>query len=167
MDSATDLILDYSLVQCTETTSSVAMEKEGLRRCLEKLMAQHVDISTIATDRHTGVASLMKTDYPHIIHQYDVWHLAKSVTKKLGKKAETKHCSQLFPCFSHGSSPFLTTYGGLHKVVKVMHNSWLKNGNPLCTTFRMCMNGTVILKHCSLNVCIKHYLLRNCAVRNG
>jgi len=31
MDSATDLILDYSLVQCTETGTSVAMEKEGLR----------------------------------------------------------------------------------------------------------------------------------------
>jgi len=30
MDSATDLTLDYSLVQCTETGSSVVMEKEGL-----------------------------------------------------------------------------------------------------------------------------------------
>ena len=53
MDSATDLILDYSLLQCTDTTSSVAMKKEGLRQCLDKLMIQHVDISTIATDRHT------------------------------------------------------------------------------------------------------------------
>ena len=31
MDSATDLILDYSLVQVTETGSSVTMEKEGLK----------------------------------------------------------------------------------------------------------------------------------------
>ena len=31
MDSATDLILDYSLVQVIETGSSVAMEKEGLK----------------------------------------------------------------------------------------------------------------------------------------
>ena len=30
MDSATDLILDYSLVQVSEVGSSVAMEKEGL-----------------------------------------------------------------------------------------------------------------------------------------
>ena len=97
MDSATDLILDYSLVQCTEMGSSVAMEKERLRRCLDKLMAQDVDIFSIATDRHTGVVSLMKSDYPHIQHQYDVWHLAKKVTKKLGKKAKTKHCGQLLP----------------------------------------------------------------------
>ena len=31
IDSATDLSLDYSLVQCTNTGSSVAIEKEGLR----------------------------------------------------------------------------------------------------------------------------------------
>ena len=96
-DSATDLILDYSLVQCTQTGTSVAMEKEGLGQYLDKLMEQDVDISTRATDRHTGFASLMKTDYPHIQHQCDVWHLAKSVTKKLGMKAKTKHCGQLLP----------------------------------------------------------------------
>jgi len=39
-DSATDLILDYSLVQCTDTGSSVAMKKEQLRWCLDKLMVQ-------------------------------------------------------------------------------------------------------------------------------
>ena len=60
-------------------------------------MVHDVNISAIATDRHTGVASLMKTEYPHIGHQYDAWHLAKSVTKMLGKKAKTKHFDQLFP----------------------------------------------------------------------
>ena len=34
MDNATDLILDYSLVQVTETGSSVTMEKEGVEHCL-------------------------------------------------------------------------------------------------------------------------------------
>jgi len=54
-------------------------------------------MATIDTDSHTGIVSLRKTDYPHIDHQYDVWHLAKIVTKKLGKKGKTKHCGQLFP----------------------------------------------------------------------
>ena len=81
MDSATDLILDYGLLQVTETGSFVAMEKEGLRCCLGKLLAQGVDITSIATDRHTGVASLIKKDYSFIDHQYDVWHMPKSVTK--------------------------------------------------------------------------------------
>ena len=72
MDSTTDLILDYSLVQVTDVGSSVAMEKEGLRRCLDKLLTQGVSVASIATDRHNGVASLMKKEYSFIEHQYDV-----------------------------------------------------------------------------------------------
>ena len=37
-DFATDLILDYSLIQVSETGSSVAMEKEGLKRSLDKII---------------------------------------------------------------------------------------------------------------------------------
>ena len=46
-----------------------------------KLLTQAVTITFIATHRHTGVASLMKKEYSFIDHQYDVWHMAKSVTK--------------------------------------------------------------------------------------
>ena len=52
MDSATDLILDYKLIQCSETGSSVAMEKERLRQSLNYLLEQDVSIATIVTDRH-------------------------------------------------------------------------------------------------------------------
>ena len=82
MDSATDLILDYSLVQVSDVGSSVAMEKEGLGRCLNKLLTQGVTITSVATDRHTGIASLMKKEYSSVDHQYDVWNIAKSITKK-------------------------------------------------------------------------------------
>ena len=60
--------------------SSVAMEK-GLWHCLDKLLIQGVTITSIATDRHTGVASQMKKEYSFIHHQYDVWHMAKGVIK--------------------------------------------------------------------------------------
>ena len=40
MDSATDLILDYKLIQSSETGSSVAMEKEGLRRSLNYVLVR-------------------------------------------------------------------------------------------------------------------------------
>ena len=89
------------------------MEKEGLRHCLDKVLAQGVEITSIATDRHVGVASLMKKEYSFIDHQCDVWHLSKSVTKKLPK-------IKIVGSSTHGSSPFLTTYGGLHKLLMVM-----------------------------------------------
>ena len=97
MDSATDLILDYKLIQSSETGSSVAMEKEGLRRSLNYLLEQDVSIITIATDRHRGVDALMKSDYSHISHQYDVWHMAKGVVKQLTQKGKLKHCERLLP----------------------------------------------------------------------
>ena len=97
MDSASDLILDYKLIQSSETGSSVAMEKEGLRHCLKYLLDRDVSIDTIATDRHRGVGALMKSDYPSINHQYDVWHLAKSVVKKLTQKGKQRKCEQLLP----------------------------------------------------------------------
>ena len=97
MDSVTDLILDYKLIQSSETGSSVAMEKEGLRRSLNYLLERGVSIVTIATDRHRGVGALMKSDYPHISHQYDVWHMAKSVVKQLTQKGKLKHCERLLP----------------------------------------------------------------------
>ena len=50
MDQATSLIVDFSLVQVTECTSSVAMEKEGLKRCLEKVIPQ-LEVLTLAPDR--------------------------------------------------------------------------------------------------------------------
>ena len=39
----------------------------------------------------------MKNDYSFIEHQYDVWHLAKCVVKKLTQKGKQKHCEQLLP----------------------------------------------------------------------
>ena len=102
MDSPTDLILDYKLIQSSETGSSVAMEKEGLRRSLNYLLERDVSINTIAT----GVGTLMKTDYPYITHQYDVLHMAKSMVKQLTQKGKLKHCEWLLPWF-------LITYGNM------------------------------------------------------
>ena len=93
MDNATDLILNYSLVQVTETGSSVTMEKEGLERCLTNVLAKDVLVKSISTDRHTGVSALLKRKHPTIDHQYDVWHLAKSIVKKLTKAGKAKKCT--------------------------------------------------------------------------
>ena len=68
MDSATDLNLDYKLIQSSETGSYVAVEKEGLRRSANYLLEEDISIIAIATDRHWGVGSLMKSDNSHISH---------------------------------------------------------------------------------------------------
>ena len=116
----TDLILDYKLIQSSETGRSVAIKKEGLRRSLNYL---DVSIVTIATDRHQGVGALMKSDYPYINHQYNVWHMAKSVVKQLTQKGKLNTVNG----FYHGSIQFPITYGGLRRHVMEMY---MKSGHP-------------------------------------
>ena len=81
MDSAVNLILDYSLIEVSKVSSSVAMEKDGLQHCLDKLLTQGVTIASIATDSHTNLPSLMKKEYLFIDHQCDIWPMPKVVTK--------------------------------------------------------------------------------------
>ena len=87
--------------------------------------------------------------------------MAKGITK-IHKRAKTKHRGQLYPWIQC----IFNTYGGPHKPVTIMYSFLLRNGNLLYIIFLMYMNRTVILKHCSLNVCIKDCLLRKNGVGN-
>ena len=77
--------VDFHIVQVTETTSSVAMEKEAFKRCIEDLQNADLDVQIIATDHHAGIAALCWKEYPHIDHQFDIWYVTKGVMKKLTK----------------------------------------------------------------------------------
>jgi len=93
VNTASSKVLDFSLVQLTEVKNSNAMELEGLKRCLDHLQQEQVAIAKLATDRHVQVRAHLKKERPHIQHNFDVWHLVKSVQKKLFKKAELKPCA--------------------------------------------------------------------------
>ena len=97
IDQITDKIVDFQVVQVSEVTSSNAMEREGFARCMENIQDKGAKVKVVATDRHVSIKSDMKWNYPEIDHQYDVWHLAKSVTKKLNEKAMKKDCGDLSP----------------------------------------------------------------------
>ena len=77
MPQKTGEILNFRVVQVTEATSSVAMEKEGFQRCVDDLIASGFQFTCFATDRHTGIALLCHTEYYHVNHQFDVWHVSK------------------------------------------------------------------------------------------
>ena len=83
MDEKSNLIVEFSLVQVTEVSSSNAMEYEGCKRSLNSVIKKKVPIRCLTTDRHTTITAKMRAVFPTINHQYDVWHLSKWVTKKL------------------------------------------------------------------------------------
>ena len=97
MDADTNLILDQQLMTVTETGSSVLMEKAALQRSLDFLLSTGIQIKTLATDRHPGIKKLLQQEYPDINHQFDVWHMAKNVSKKLHQKALKKNANNLMP----------------------------------------------------------------------
>ncbi|XP_063078694.1 uncharacterized protein LOC134468751 [Engraulis encrasicolus] len=98
MEEQSQYIVDFQLVQVSEVTSSQAMEKKGFLRSLEFLQNEGMHIDCIATDRHVGVrAALKQRQYSHIDHQFDIFHMAKSVKKKLAEHAKTRSKAVLFP----------------------------------------------------------------------
>ena len=106
MDEKTKLIVDFNIVQVTEVTSSNAMEYEGCKRTLNATIKKKVPIRCLTTDRHTTITAKMRTNYAKIVHQYDVWHLSKWVTKKLTKKAKKKSCQELLQWIQSVSNHF-------------------------------------------------------------
>lgn len=85
-------VLDVQLVQSNEVHSSYHMELEGLKRSLARLEEEDIDISHLVTDRHSQVKCYMKRDQPHIVHLFDVWHVAKGVYRKLHAISKKRLC---------------------------------------------------------------------------
>ncbi|XP_057694194.1 uncharacterized protein LOC130917124 [Corythoichthys intestinalis] len=83
-------VLDIQLVQSNEVGSSVNMEKEGLKRCLDLLESSSVSLDYIVTDRHPQVQNYLRER--EISHYYDVWHVANGLSKKLDALAKKKDC---------------------------------------------------------------------------
>lgn len=89
-------IVATELIHVSEVKNSNHLEPEGLRRCINTVMNEDaLQIPVLTTDRHVMVGSIMKKDYPQIKHQFDLWHLVKSIIKKLWAKAKLKDCSDL------------------------------------------------------------------------
>ena len=122
-------VIDLSVVQVTEVKNSNDMELEGLKRCLDHLHEERVVISKLATDRHVHVRAHMKKERPQIKHNFDVWHLAKYVQKKLTSKAQTKQCVELKPWIQAS----LLISGGAQKLLKEMVRSVWRSGSQSFT----------------------------------
>ncbi|KAF4530368.1 hypothetical protein B566_EDAN018171 [Ephemera danica] len=65
------------------------LEKYACQACLTRTTAElgEKQIFTFLSDRHRGVAKMVRERFPEIYHSFDVWHLSKSLSKKLSKAA--------------------------------------------------------------------------------
>lgn len=97
MDLETGKILDFQLVQSNEVKSSVHMELEGLKRGIQQLEDAGLQIDNIITDRHGMVRKFMRTEHPDKNHYFDVWHVAKGISKKLESASKKRDCADIRP----------------------------------------------------------------------
>lgn len=95
LDMETQHILVFVIVKVSETTSSSKMEVEGFRKCMNYLLDLGFRIEILATGRHVQIRSIMNKEYKNVQHQFDVWHLCKSVKKKLVAKSKLRGCEDL------------------------------------------------------------------------
>ncbi|XP_026081932.1 uncharacterized protein LOC113058347 isoform X3 [Carassius auratus] len=93
MDLRTNTVVDIQLVQSNEVGGSCHMEKEGLKRSLALLESRGVNLDCIVTDRHPQVQKFLRER--NITHYYDVWHMAKGISKKLEAISKQKDCEKL------------------------------------------------------------------------
>ena len=147
MDEAPGNIIDFSLVQVSELSSSNAMENEGCLRSLNKVVGQNVNIRSLATDRHTTITAEMTV--PSIIHQYDVWHLSKWVTKKLTEKAKKKGNEPLFKWIKCVSNHLWWCSQTCGRNAESLQERWISNLNHVVNKqrwrnnkhFKKCAHG--------------------------
>jgi hypothetical protein len=113
MEQCSGLIVNFELVQVGESVLSddcshfdpvqrlkysQNLEKEGLIRCLHHVQTGLLGpVKILATDRHPQITSYMRTKQKHINHQFDIWHLAKSIVKKISSVTKSADCAPIQP----------------------------------------------------------------------
>ncbi|XP_077347750.1 uncharacterized protein LOC143996532 [Lithobates pipiens] len=98
MDIYSKKIVDFELVQVSQTTSSVAMEKLGFTIALDRILENEYDVQFVGTDRHTGIRKLLTTTkYENINHQFDIWHYVKNLKRKLIQISKKKAFRPILP----------------------------------------------------------------------
>lgn len=86
--------MTFVLLQANQTGgSSTNMELEGCKRSFSFLISSGQSLGTFISDRHRGIAKWIKECYPTIKHFYDLWHVARSVTKAMLKASKENGCS--------------------------------------------------------------------------
>lgn len=80
-------VVDFCVLNTADAKvkNSNAMEPMGMRHCLDNLKKWDIEIKVLTTDRHISIRKILRVEYPTIIHQFDLWHLVKSIVKKIVK----------------------------------------------------------------------------------
>lgn len=84
MNCKSNKVVDTLVIQKGQYSGE--LEKQACQELLNILITEDgLEISKFVNDRHQGISKMMRENYPSIYHAYDIWHMAKSLRKKLSK----------------------------------------------------------------------------------
>lgn len=66
------------------------MELQGAKNCFTFLRSAGVAIAVFISDRHRGIAKWIRESQTNTTHLFDIWHVARSIVKKLLKASKEK-----------------------------------------------------------------------------
>ena len=66
------------------------MELDGAKQCFDYLQKKGVKVSVFISDRHKSIAKWIRENEPDVQHYNDIWHVAKSVTKRISQASREK-----------------------------------------------------------------------------
>ncbi|CAL8311005.1 unnamed protein product [Merluccius merluccius] len=79
----------------------------GFRRGMNDLLDTGLDVEVMATDRSTSIQKITREEFPHVQHEFDIWHTAKGFRKKLLIKGKKKGNEILLSWNSKGDIEYL------------------------------------------------------------
>ena len=75
-------IVHFEIVQANEAGSSTHTELEKTKRYFSFLTMLGITITMFISDRNRSVAKWIREHSPRTKHFYDIWHVARTITKK-------------------------------------------------------------------------------------
>ncbi|KAM4029897.1 uncharacterized protein ACNLHF_022173 [Anomaloglossus baeobatrachus] len=101
------------------------MEKHGFGICMDRLINSGLKIKIFASDRHVGIRKKMRQEYANINHQFDIWHYAKSIKKKLNKASHFTLCKEITPWIDKIALHFWWSIKTCDNNVDLLKEKWL------------------------------------------
>ena len=125
MDKSTNKIGAFSLTQVTEAANSNRMEKMGFEKALKSLKDEGIIPEQITTDRYVQIRKYLKEEEPDITHQFDVWHFAKNIKKKLLAASKKSSCKILEKWIKSIGNHFWWSCATCERDAQMLREKWI------------------------------------------
>lgn len=94
MDVRSKKIIDFQ-VEKVESSSDIELECKTFKIAVDRLLNEGIRIKVVCTEQDLSIKKLMKDDYSFLKHQFDIWHVAKSIGNKIAAASQKGRCAQL------------------------------------------------------------------------